>query len=159
MQNLPVKETLVNGDMFPVLDPNGKCYLKPFNLDGCCYYEVTVSELTTLINEEGLFQNALYKITDAHKNKVDGVSLYDDGTNSGTPIFIRAVSTSQLEKSGWGLFWNPKYNMDDYGDPDTSDLSGILLYNIWDGNSPRYAPNYILDRKIIWGGYVWTKYF
>ena len=156
-KNLPSKDTIVNGDKVPVLDPNGKCYLKPLSADGCCYYEVTLVELQDLIADEQLITGGLYKISGVHKNK-DRLSLYDDGGNNGTTIFLRAISESELEKSGWGYFFNPNYDKGGYGTVDAS-LSGYYLYNIWDGNNPEWQPTYDVGRKVIWGGYVWTKYF
>ena len=37
-------------------------------------------------------------------------TLYDDGTTSGTTVYLRAISDSKLEVQGMGKFYNPKYN-------------------------------------------------
>ena len=47
---------------------------------------------------------ALYEITGVHP------TLYDDGTTSGTTVYLRAISGSELEVQGMGKFYNPKYN-------------------------------------------------
>ena len=47
---------------------------------------------------------ALYEITGVHP------TLYNDGTTSGTTVYLRAISGSELEVQGMGKFYNPKYN-------------------------------------------------
>ena len=51
-----------------------------------------------------LVAGALYEITGVHP------TLYDDGTTSGTTVYLRAISGSELEVQGMGKFYNPKYN-------------------------------------------------
>lgn len=55
--------------------------------DGCCYYEVTRTELEDLVNDEQLIKGATYKITD----RGDG------------GIFLDAVSESKLNPEGTRL--------------------------------------------------------
>ena len=62
------------------------------------------AEIDALITANELVAGALYEITGVHP------TLYDDGTTSGTTIYLRAISTNQLEVQGIGKFYNPKYN-------------------------------------------------
>ena len=64
----------------------------------------TKAEIDALIAGNNLVKNALYEITGVHP------TLYDDGTTSGTTIYLRAISGNQLEVQGMGKFYNPKYN-------------------------------------------------
>ncbi len=64
----------------------------------------TKAEIDALIAGNDLVAGALYEITGVHP------TLYDDGTTSGTTIYLRAISTNQLEVQGIGKFYNPKYN-------------------------------------------------
>jgi hypothetical protein len=64
----------------------------------------TKAEIDALITANELVAGALYEITGVHP------TLYDDGTTSGTTIYLRAISGNQLEVQGMGKFYNPKYN-------------------------------------------------
>ena len=64
----------------------------------------TKAEIDALIAGDDLVAGALYEITGVHS------TLYNDGTTSGTTIYLRAISTNQLEVQGIGKFYNPKYN-------------------------------------------------
>jgi hypothetical protein len=64
----------------------------------------TKAEIDALIAGDDLVAGALYEITGVHP------TLYNDGTTSGTTIYLRAISTNQLEVQGIGKFYNPKYN-------------------------------------------------
>ena len=76
-------------------------------------YQFTRSkaQIDNIISGDSLQAGAVYKITGVHP------TLYDDGTTSGTTIFLKAATTNKLEKQGHGLFYNPKYNqaVDGYG--------------------------------------------
>ena len=77
----------------------------------CCYEELPLDEAYLLAITAGLAINKLYKITNVHRNKV-GVTipvLYDDGTDSGTDIYLKALTASQFSTEGWGEFYNLKY--------------------------------------------------
>lgn len=50
--------------------------------------------------------------------------LYDDGTNSGITIYLRAVTTNTLSESGHGEFYNPKYI---YGQYDGGPFNPLTL--------------------------------
>ena len=69
----------------------------------------TKAEIDTLIAGNDLVAGALYEITGVHP------TLYDDGTTSGTTVYLRAISDSKLEVQGMGKFYNPKYNQSVYG--------------------------------------------
>jgi len=64
----------------------------------------TKAEIDALIAGGDLVAGALYEITGVHP------TLYDDGTTSGTTVYLRAISDSKLEVQGMGKFYNPKYN-------------------------------------------------
>ena len=64
----------------------------------------TKAEIDALIAGGNLVAGALYEITGVHP------TLYNDGTTSGTTVYLRAISGSELEVQGMGKFYNPKYN-------------------------------------------------
>ena len=64
----------------------------------------TKAEIDALIAGDDLVAGALYEITGVHP------TLYDDGTTSGTTVYLRAISGSELDVQGMGKFYNPKYN-------------------------------------------------
>lgn len=76
-------------------------------------YTVTKEQVTTLVDTAALIPGALYEITGVH------LDLYNDGNDLGTTIYLRALSDSVLEKNGYGLFWNPPYDVSKNG------------FNIW----------------------------
>lgn len=103
--------------------------------EGCCFIEVTVPELQTLISNEGLISGATYKINGVHKEHTLSddflvKALYNDGTNSGITIFLKAVSTNKLENFGSGVFYNPKYDFDVNGFGKWTDLMEVSLGSI-----------------------------
>jgi hypothetical protein len=51
-----------------------------------------------LISSNGLEAGTLYKISGVHP------TLYDDGTTSGTTIYLNALTTNKLSKEGHGEF-------------------------------------------------------
>jgi hypothetical protein len=63
------------------------------------FVEINLTNLLTLVTSNTLIPGAVYKITGVDSN------LY-----GGTTIFLKALSTNTLEKSGHGLFYNPKYD-------------------------------------------------
>jgi hypothetical protein len=65
--------------------------------------ELTKAELDTATANSTLIPGTLYKISGVHP------SLYNDGTTSGTTIYLKALSVNKLSESGHGEFWNPKY--------------------------------------------------
>jgi hypothetical protein len=79
----------------------------------------TYTNLQSLITSNELNPGTLYKITGFNRNMPDGSSenpndllpevLYNDGTNSGVTIYLRAITTNTLSESGHGEFYNPKY--------------------------------------------------
>jgi len=71
---------------------------------GSSFITKTKAEIDALITANGLVAGALYEITGVHP------TLYDDGTTSGTTVYLRAISGSELEVQGMGKFYNPKYN-------------------------------------------------
>ena len=76
--------------------------------------EKTKIEIDALISTNSLLKGQIYKITGVHP------TLYDDGTSSGTTIYLQAIETNQLSKEGIGKFYNPKYDKE------------ITNYGIWD---------------------------
>jgi hypothetical protein len=127
--------------------------------------QVTYATLQTLISTNGLSPGAMYKITGFNKNMpIGGLEnpngalpevLYDDGTDSGVTIYMKALTTNTLSSSGYGEFYNPKY-----GDQTTYDnTDGTGLYGIWDGDNPDplEVPEYTVDQVVFWGGYAWKN--
>lgn len=92
-------------------------------------YSVTKAELDSLIATESLIPNALYEITGVNPD------LY-----GGTTIYLKAVSTSELNPRGVGKFFNPKYN---------KEVNGFGVYN----NENEYN----IDDIVIWGGKHWKN--
>ena len=74
----------------------------------------TKAEIDTLIAGNDLVAGAMYEITGVHP------TLYNDGTNSGTTILLKAISENVLETQGTGIFYNPKYNQ------------AVAGFGIWD---------------------------
>jgi hypothetical protein len=64
---------------------------------------VTKAELDALITASELIAGATYKITGVHP------ALYNDGTTSGTTIYLTALTTNTLSVDGSGEFYNPDY--------------------------------------------------
>jgi hypothetical protein len=127
--------------------------------------EITSADIETLITSNELVPGATYKVTGFNKNMPDGSPenpngylpevLYDDGTDSGVTIYIKALTTDTLSSSGYGEFYNPKY-----GDGATYDnTDGTGLYGIWDGDNPDplEVPAYTVDQVVYWGGYAWKN--
>jgi len=108
-----------------------------FNLAGATAL-VTLTELTTLIQNSQLKKGFTYEIS--------GVQPFLYG---GTTIWLKAISTSQLEEKGTGKFYVPKYNKEVEG------------YGIWLGKLFNAGlvdePTYEIDDKVIWGGKVWKN--
>ncbi len=86
--------------------------------------QVTRTELLNLIANSLLVPNFTYKITGVCKtgSAPSGVPIrfYDDGTNSGTTIYLKAITTNKLAHKGYGEFWNPKYDQE---------VAGYGIYN------------------------------
>ncbi len=84
---------------------------------------------------------------DAAVNMVDAASIVPGTLYSipgvsgwlygGTEIILTGVGITQFSKEGWGLFYNPAYN----------------LYFVWDDQ----AESYNIGDKVIYGGFVWTN--
>ena len=88
---------------------------------GCCYEVITLEQAQLLATNSSIIPNKMYKITGVHKNKVYSEEqpiyvpvLFDDGTNSGTAIYLIGLSPTGFSTEGWGEFWNPKYNHAQY---------------------------------------------
>ncbi len=73
------------------------------------YFEKTKAEIDTLISTNALVIGALYKISGVHPD------LYNDGTNSGTTIYLIALTVNKLSSEGYGEFYNPRYFPDNNG--------------------------------------------
>jgi hypothetical protein len=78
--------------------------------------ETNPDELHTLIENSDLIPGQLYKITEAHKyleprggrnGRPERLALYNEGTNAGTNIWLRALTENQIESEGVGEFFNP----------------------------------------------------
>lgn len=77
--------------------------------------EITAEKIETLVTTNSLKPNALYKITGFNKNMPENsavylpVKLYDDGTDSGTTIYVTALDSNTFSPLGFGEFYNPRY--------------------------------------------------
>lgn len=112
---------------------------------GALIIKTTQSELTnTLIPNKQLKAGVLYEITGC-----------DNDLYGGTTIWLKAISDSELEEEGTGLFLNPNYGLypiaKDYNwwYYDTPFESGVTF--------PERMPNelYDVDDVVIWGGKYW----
>lgn len=91
--------------------------------------EITVGEAVELSNSGSLQEGSLYKILGVDFN------LY-----GGTTIWLRAINKYTFEKSGTGMFYNPKYDQ------------SVLGFNVWNiGNT------YTIGDISHWGGRSWTN--
>ncbi|RKR11580.1 hypothetical protein C8C83_3320 [Flavobacterium sp. 90] len=107
--NKPLKLQTVNegtkeDDILVRGSDNTVKYVSQSSLGGGSTISVTKSELDNLISNNSLIPGAYYKISGVHP------ALYDDGTSSGTTIYLRAATNNKLEKNGHGEFWNPRYD-------------------------------------------------
>lgn len=94
--------------------------------DVLTFLSKTKAEMDVLISTNGLIPGNIYRISGVHP------TLYNDGTNSGTVIFLKALTTSELSKEGHGEFYNPKYNQSVSGLGVWSDKSTwIVNYSIF----------------------------
>jgi streptogramin lyase len=80
--------------------------------------QITKEGIDTLISTNSLSVGSLYEITGVHP------TLYDDGTNSGTTIYLQAITNNALSAQGNGIFYNPKYNQEVSGFGIWSNRSG-----------------------------------
>jgi hypothetical protein len=65
---------------------------------------VTKAALDGLVTSDALIPSALYEISGVDP------TLYDDGTTSGTTIYLTALTKGKLAKVGTGIFYNPVYD-------------------------------------------------
>ena len=79
--------------------------------------DITKTACDALITSSLLIRGAFYRISGTH------LSLYNDGTSSGTTIVLEAVDINKLAFEGKGIFYNPKYD---------NTVSG---YQVWDNKS------------------------
>ena len=141
------------------VDTDKKIILKDHNgglITNIDYTELSKNEVNTLISTSGLTTNRFYKINGVSKNKenISNSVLYDDGTNSGISIYLQATSTYELNKIGYGEFYNPKYfSSDTY-----ENLDNTGLWGIWDGeNETSRITGYTTGDITFWGGYAWQN--
>ena len=86
-------------------DPiNKKIDVEVIGGGGQIAFTKTKAEIDALITGNDLVVGALYEIRGVHP------TLYNDGTTSGTTVYLRAISGRELEVQGMGVFYNPKYN-------------------------------------------------
>ena len=120
----------------------------------------TKAEIDTLIAGNDLEANALYEITGVHP------TLYDDGTTSGTTVYLRAINSNTLEVQGMGKFYNPKYNqsVDGFGIWDNktygtfSNIVGVFDYQNKEAITANNAATGIIlaDGMIQWVSGDWS---
>ncbi len=101
---------------------------------GTYYFEVTKAQLDTAITNSTLVKGAIYRISNAD------IALYNDGTSGGTAIYLEALDVNKISSTGFGRFYNPKYNQATSG------------FGIW-----HTGITSTIGSKAIWGGYSWTN--
>lgn len=96
-------------------------------ISGSAPVVISKLDINNLISTNSLVSGTLYQIT--------GVQplLYNDGTNSGTTIFLQAITTNKLATQGYGIFYNPKYN------------KAISGFGIWNNNMNGTFSNIVGD--------------
>ncbi len=109
---------------------------------------LTLTQFQALVNNAFLQPGKVYKITGVHKNKPGFYieKLYDDGNDLGITIYLTALTSSTFTNSGYGEFYNPKYQpVSNYNNTDKTGLWGIYDQSV----------TYEDDDRTIWGGYMW----
>ena len=84
-------------------DANGNITISVGGSSTLIYTEITKVQADALIVANTIVPGVLYKITG-----VDN-TLYNDGTTSGTAIFVTGLTTNTFSPDGIGMFYNPKY--------------------------------------------------
>lgn len=107
----------------------------------------TKEEIDLLITNNSLVPGQLYKITGVCKT-TDDDTFYDDGTNSGTTIYLTALTNNILSEYGHGEFYNPVY-YDSYGP------SSFIVYGTWASGGG--SQSYVIGDVVFWGGYAWSN--
>lgn len=103
---------------------------------GISLITVTKTELDILISANELVIGATYKILEVHP------TLYDDGTTSGTTIFLQAITNNELSSDGSGIFYNPKYTLYTMWNKDcTWTVNAPVPINLFDANEAVTADN------------------
>lgn len=119
---------------------------------------VTLAEAQDLITDSELKPGQVYKITGCYKDNDGSVKpsrLYNDGTDSGTTIYLTAITANKFSKSGVGEFFNPKYRVSS-ANYDNLDKTGT--HGIWNGQSILGNNSvYAIDDVVFWGGYAWKN--
>ena len=121
----------------------------------CCkassFKTITYEEALILIEDSKVKPGTLYRITGVHKNKAEIMIpvLYDDGTNSGTTIYVWGITTTEFSTEGWGEFWNPKYDQNNYG---TLDIQVGQQLEITDGGTGFTSTNNVEANSDSGGG-------
>ncbi len=98
------------------------------------FITLTLSEAQAALSTATLIPGTTYQITGC----ID--TLYDDGTGSGTNIITKAISASNFDPRGVGLFWVPKYDV------------LVACHGVFNPATPS-----AIGSKTIWGGYGWTN--
>lgn len=101
-----------------------------FNSVGKTLVDITRPEFMVLKNSNSLVPGTIYKVSGCHKNSSFTI-LYDDGTDSGTTLYLTALTTNTIANSGYGEFYNPKYRIDATASEyyNTSDTPTIVNVN------------------------------
>lgn len=96
---------------------------------GCCYEELTIQAAGALMLSEKVVPGKKYKITGVHRNKPGAAipTLYDDGTDPGITIYVEGLTTNTFSSHGYGEFWIPKYDRENYGIADPDGLWSVVV--------------------------------
>lgn len=112
------------------------------------YFEVTKTELDSLVSSDGLIPDALYKISYVnakHDIVFNGIpftveAIYENGVQEGISVYLKAISTNELEQTGHGEFFNAKiydYNTEEFI-PQWTPAIKVLINNLTDVNWQLY---------------------
>lgn len=107
----------------------------------------TKEEIDLLIANSNLVPGQLYKITGVCKT-TDDDTFYDDGTNSGTTIYLTALTNNILSEYGHGEFYNPVYF-------DSYENNSFIVYGTWATGGG--SQSYVIGDVVFWGGYAWSN--
>ncbi len=93
------------------------------------------NEILSVIAERNIIRGKTYKIDNCDD------SLYNNGTDIDantiyTTVYLMGLESNKLSETGIGVFYTPKYS--DYG-----------IFNP--------EATYVLNDKVIWGGYMWVN--
>lgn len=95
--------------------------------------ELTLPQFQSSVVYKTLEPGKVYKITGVHKNKTGFYieKLYDDGNDLGITIYLTALTSNTFTNSGYGEFYNPKYQpASNYANTDKTDCGVFGIHQL-----------------------------